>query len=68
MKKNKESFGQAFTKACGVRGEALPQTNDTCFIRIALAGQAFFFLSRKKNQKRDDFPHFHPMQPEVAKF
>ena len=28
---NKESFGQAFTKACGVRGEALPQEKSIAF-------------------------------------
>jgi hypothetical protein len=35
---------------------------------IALAGQAFFLLARKKNQKRAIDPCFYPLQPEVAKF
>ena len=29
---NKESFAQAFTKACGVRGKALPQKESVDFL------------------------------------
>ena len=68
MKKNKESFGQAFTKACGSQGGALPHLNNVHFIRIARRGASLFAVAQKVTKNAIIFPHFHPMQPEVAKF
>ena len=54
-----QSFGQAFSKACGVRGKALPLEETKIFMgRGSDSCPIFVFSRREKEARKNNFKYF----------